>query len=171
VSELARGDDVDRLILDRLRENAREPAAAIADHVNLDPSAVRRRIAAMEKSGVIVGYRVAIDHDRLDTSVEAYVELSFPGEVDVHAVLADAIERPEVREAMTIAGDPDALVRLRVRNLQELREVVRDLRAELGVTGSRTKIVIGRWWHGSAQEATAGTTARKFSRDETEVGP
>jgi Lrp/AsnC family transcriptional regulator, leucine-responsive regulatory protein len=142
-------DDVDRRILDCLRMNARESAADIAKRVNLTPSAVRRRIAGLEKAGVITGYTVAINHDLVGASVEAYIELSFAGNADVHSILADAMRRPQVREAMTIAGDLDALLRVRVRNLAELREIVMALRTSGPVTGSRTRVVLGRWWHGS----------------------
>lgn len=143
-------DDIDRQILDRLRRNAREPASKIASHVGLTASAVRRRIARLETSGVIDGYTVAINHDRIGASTEAYVELTFAGDADVHEILRDAIRRPEVREAMTIAGDPDALVRLRVKDLADLRRAVMELRTSGQVTGSKTRIVLGRWWHGSA---------------------
>ncbi len=145
-------DDIDRRILDCLRTNARASAADIASRVNLTDSAVRRRIASLEKSGVITGYTVAINHDLVGGSVEAYIELSFAGNADVHAILAEAMRRPQVREAMTIAGDLDALLRVRVRNLAELREIVMALRTSGPVTGSRTRIVLGRWWHGSIKE-------------------
>jgi Lrp/AsnC family transcriptional regulator, leucine-responsive regulatory protein len=145
-------DDVDRQILDLLRRNARQSAAEVAKHVSLTGSAVRRRISALEQSGVIAGYTVAIDHDKLDASVEAYVELTLDGAADVHEFLHDAIKRPEVREAMTIAGDLDALLRVRVRTTPELRKLVMDLRRSGPVRGSKTRIVIGRWWHGAQQE-------------------
>jgi Lrp/AsnC family leucine-responsive transcriptional regulator len=150
MSELASLDEADHLILDYLRQNGRMSAAELAPHVNLTASAVRRRIARLEASGVIDRYTIVVNHDRIGTSVEAYVELSFAGNADVHAILKSAMQRNEVREAMTIAGDLDALVRLRVRDLPELRKAVTRLRANDQVTGGRTLVVLGRWWHGSS---------------------
>jgi Lrp/AsnC family leucine-responsive transcriptional regulator len=124
-------------------------SAAIASHVDLTASAVRRRIARLESSGVIDRYTIGINHDKIGASVEAYVELSFGGNADVHEILKTAMRRKEVREAMTIAGDLDALVRLRVRDLPELRKAVTRLRASEQVTSSKTRVVVGRWWHGS----------------------
>jgi Lrp/AsnC family transcriptional regulator, leucine-responsive regulatory protein len=80
-------DDIDRRILDRLRQNAREPAASTAKSVNLTASAVRRRIARLERSGVIDRYTVSIKHDELGASIEAFVEPSFAGDADVHTIL------------------------------------------------------------------------------------
>jgi Lrp/AsnC family leucine-responsive transcriptional regulator len=151
-------DEIDRSILDRLRVNARERSEAIGKHVNLTASAVRRRIARLEQRRVISGYTVAIDHDRLgSSSIEAYIELSFVGNADVHAILQDAIGRPEVREAMTIAGDTDALLRVRVGDLAQLRQVITELRTSGPVTGSKTRIVLGRWWHGSVPQPAETT--------------
>ena len=144
-------DDIDRRILDRLRQNAREPASSIAKRVNLTASAVRRRIARLERSGVIDRYTVSIKHDELGASIEAFVELSFAGDADVHTILKDVIQRPEVREAMTITGETDALVRIRVRDLPHLRQVVMDLRTSGQVIACQTRVILGRWWHGSAR--------------------
>jgi len=144
-------DDIDRRILDRLRQNAREPASSIAKRVNLTASAVRRRIARLARSGVIDRYTVSIKHDELGASIEAFVELSFAGDADVHTILKDVIQRPEVREAMTITGETDALVRIRVRDLPHLRQVVMDLRTSGQVIACQTRVILGRWWHGAAR--------------------
>lgn len=144
-------DAIDRHIVDVLRENGRESSAAIAKLVNLSPAAVRRRIARLEESGVITGYAAMINQDLVGTGIEAYVELSFAGDADLHAILEQAITRREVHEAMMIAGTSDALVRLRVGSLAELRGVVMDLRTS-GATSSKTHIVIGRWRHGAAPQ-------------------
>lgn len=144
-------DDIDLTILDLLRDNARQTAAAIAPRVNLTPSAVRRRIARLEEREVIDHYTVVLDHDKVGPSVEAYVELTFEGGADVQAILRDAVKCPEVREASTLAGDPDALVRLRVRDSDHLRDTVMKLRQMKSVTGSKTLFALGRLRHVAEQ--------------------
>jgi Lrp/AsnC family leucine-responsive transcriptional regulator len=144
-------DDIDRRILDHLLRNAREPASSIAKDVNLTASAVRRRIARLERGGVIDRYTVSIKHDELGASIEAFVELSFAGDANVHTILKHLMQRPEVREAMTITGPTDALVRIRVRDLPHLREVVMDLRTSGQVIACQTRVILGRYWHGSAR--------------------
>ncbi|MGO4417921.1 AsnC family transcriptional regulator, partial [Streptomyces sp. MCAF7] len=51
-------DDTDRAILDLLRENARRPLREIATVVGLTVAPVQRRIARLEKLGVIERYTV-----------------------------------------------------------------------------------------------------------------
>jgi Lrp/AsnC family leucine-responsive transcriptional regulator len=149
VTESEPPDDVDQEILDLLRRNARLSAAEIARRVNLTDSAVRRRISNLEKDGTIAGYTIAVDHDKVGPTVEAYIELVFAGNTNVHTFLREAIKRPEVREAMTITGEADALLRVRVKQLPELRNLVMDLRTSGPVQGSNTRVVMGRWWHGA----------------------
>lgn len=144
-------DSIDRAILDLLRDNARQTSTAIAKHVNLTPGAVRRRIARLEEIEVIDHYTVVLDHDKVGPSIEAYVELTFEGGADVHRLLLEAVKRREIREASTIAGDPDAVVRVRVDNLDHLRETVTGLREMGQVTGSKTLVALGRLRHRADQ--------------------
>jgi DNA-binding Lrp family transcriptional regulator len=53
--------------------------------------------------------------------VEAFTELRFAGDSDFEAIVATAMEIPEVRERFTTAGDPDALARIRVHDVEHLR--------------------------------------------------
>jgi len=122
---------------------------AKAPDIQLTAGAVRRRIARLQKSGVILGYHVALDHEKLPTSVEAFIELSFAGNADLEATLEVAMGLHEVREAMMLAGETDALLRVRAKDIERLREVVLALRRSGQVTGSVTRIVLERWWHGS----------------------
>jgi DNA-binding Lrp family transcriptional regulator len=145
-------DDIDHKILDLLRDNARQSVTAISARVDLTPGAIRRRIIKLEESGVIDHYTVVLDHDKVGPSVEAYIELSFSGSADVQAILEKAISWPEVREASTLAGDPDALVRLRVDDADHLRNTVTKLRQMKHVTGSKTLFALGRMRHVSDKQ-------------------
>ena len=54
-------DAKDRLLLDLLYRNARLPLKTIAARVGLARSSVRERVARLESSGVIRGYRADVD--------------------------------------------------------------------------------------------------------------
>jgi Lrp/AsnC family transcriptional regulator, leucine-responsive regulatory protein len=138
-------DDVDRAILDLLRENARRTVADIATRVNLSAAPVKRRIERLERLGVILGYTLQVDHERLEGSVEAFTELRFMGNTDIGVIIAIASEIPEVQEVFTTAGDPDALVRIRVRDVPHLKHVVNRLRTAQPITGTKTLMVLDRW--------------------------
>ena len=52
---------------------------------------------------------------------------------------------PEVQQYFTTSGDPDALVRFRVRNVDDLQRVVNAIRRTGKVAGTKTLIVMASW--------------------------
>jgi Lrp/AsnC family leucine-responsive transcriptional regulator len=135
-------DGTDIEILELLRVDARRTVADIARHISLSAPAVRRRIERLEKTGVITGYTVQIDHAKLGRPIEAFTELRFAGNTKVAEIKGVADGLPEVEAMYTTAGDPDALVRIRVRDVQDLTRVIDLLRRSGRVTGTKTLIVL-----------------------------
>jgi Lrp/AsnC family leucine-responsive transcriptional regulator len=138
-------DAVDHQILDLLRENSRRTLADVGDRVGLSASAVKRRVDRLERLGVIVGYGIRIDHARLGRQLEAFTELTFAGDTKVADINAVAHDLPEVQAVFTTAGDPDALVWIRVKDVNDLTRVIDLLRRSGRVTGTKTLMVLDTW--------------------------
>ena len=92
---------------------------------------------------MIAGYRAIIDHAKLGARIEAFCEARFEGATQVDDIARTFAHLPELVEAFTIAGDPDAIVRLRVRDLDHLKRVIDTIRRSGRVTGTKTLIVLG----------------------------
>lgn len=144
-------DETDQALLDCRRENANEPVSELAAKLHLDESSVRRRERRLIDAGVL-SYAAIIDYDKVSTyAIEAYVELAFAGNEDVHELLRKVVQdlaRPEIREAFTLIGDVDAVMRIRARNVAHLRELVMSIRTAGPVLGTKTRIIAGRRYHG-----------------------
>jgi len=136
-------DDVDRRILELLTRDGRRSASDVGREVGLSPAAAKRRIDRLEQLGVIAGYRAVLDHARLGSQIEAFVELRFAGRTQVDDIEGAVAGMPEVVEAFTTAGDPDALVRVRATDLDHLKRIVDRIRRTGKVTGTKTLIVLG----------------------------
>jgi Lrp/AsnC family transcriptional regulator, leucine-responsive regulatory protein len=136
-------DDIDRRIVDLLMQDGRRSASEIGRTVNLSPAAAKRRIDRLERNGTIVGYRAIVDPSTLGEEIEAFIELRFAGSTQVDDIEATVAGLPEVVEAFTTAGDPDALVRARARDLDHLKRVIDRIRRTGKVTGTKTLIVLG----------------------------
>lgn len=138
-------DGTDRRILDLLVEDGRRSASEIGRLVNLSPAAAKRRIDRLEQLGVIRGYTAVVDHAMLGVRLEAFSELRFAPGTQVDEIDAAVTDVPEVVESFTLAGDPDALVRLRVNDVQHLKSVVDHIRRSGNgkITGTKTLIVLG----------------------------
>jgi Lrp/AsnC family transcriptional regulator, leucine-responsive regulatory protein len=138
-------DAVDRQILNLLSENARRTVRDIAERVSLTAAPVNRRIQRLERLGVITGYAAQVNYARTGTVIEAVTELRFSGDLDLAHIVKFAAELPEVQEVLTVAGDPDALVRIRVDGIEQLQTVVNRLRTGGSVTGTKTLVVLESW--------------------------
>lgn len=136
-------DAVDDRLLELLVEDGRRSASELGRDVGLSPSAAKRRIDRLEQLGVIQGYHAVVDHARLGSVIEAFVELRFAGTTQVDDIEGAVSGLSEVVEAFTTAGDPDALVRVRASDLDHLKRVVDRIRRSGQVTGTKTLIVLG----------------------------
>jgi DNA-binding Lrp family transcriptional regulator len=146
--EQAELDGTDLEILDLLRRDARRTLADIAGRVSLSAPAVKRRVDRLERLGVIKGYTTVVDHAKLGRVVEAFTELRFDGTTGVDEIAGVARNVPEVEAVFTTAGDPDAVVWLRVRDMADLARVVDRLRRSGRVTGTKTLLVLDTWTPG-----------------------
>jgi Lrp/AsnC family leucine-responsive transcriptional regulator len=135
-------DGTDLEIIDQLIRDGRRTLAKIGSAVSLSAPAVKRRIAHLEEIGVITGYTAEIDYARLGRPIEAFTELRFGGSTKVADIAGLASGLPEVDAIYTIAGDPDALVHLRVRDVADLTRVIDLLRRSGKVTGTKTLMVL-----------------------------
>ncbi len=138
-------DDTDHRILELLTANARRTMADIAGQVALSASAVARRVDRLERLGVITGYTVRVDHAKAGRPIEAFTEVRFAGTADLGEIRTSATRLPEVQAVFTTAGDPDALVWLRVPDVSRLGHVIEELRRSGRVTGTKTLIVLDTW--------------------------
>jgi Lrp/AsnC family transcriptional regulator, leucine-responsive regulatory protein len=141
-------DATDHRILELLVADARRSASEVGRLVGLSPPAAKRRIDRLEAGGLIRGYTAILDHGLLGEHIEAFIELRFAPATPVAQIDTALTDLPEVVESFTLAGDPDALVRVRVRDLEHLKNVVdrirRGRRTGPKVIGTRTVIVLGR---------------------------
>jgi Lrp/AsnC family leucine-responsive transcriptional regulator len=149
-------DATDDRILELLAEDGRRSASEIGRRVGLSPAAAKRRIDRLEQRGIVTGYTATIDYAKLGGLVEAFVELRFVGNTQVDDIDRTFTDVPEVVEAFTTAGDPDALARIRVRDLDHLKHVVDRIRRTGRVTGTKTLIVLGGGKSGRAGSSRAG---------------
>jgi Lrp/AsnC family transcriptional regulator, leucine-responsive regulatory protein len=137
-------DTIDRTIISMLRANGRAPVGTIARAVGLSAPATSRRIDRLERTGVIRGYTALVDDGRVG-QLEAFTEIRLAGEVETGEMEQMVREIPEVQDFFTIAGDPDALLRIRVDDVDHLQRVVNALRRTGKMTGTKTLIVMRAW--------------------------
>ncbi len=136
-------DAIDERILELLVEDGRRSASEIGRRVNLSPAAAKRRIDRLEGFGIVRGYTALLDHGMLGGNLEAFTELRFASGTQVAEIESAVADLPELVESFTLAGDPDALIRLRVNDVDHLKRVIDQVRRSSKITGTKTLIVLG----------------------------
>jgi Lrp/AsnC family transcriptional regulator, leucine-responsive regulatory protein len=137
-------DDLDLALIDALRRDGRATLGELSATIGLSASAVKRRMDRLIGSGVIRGFTVVLDERRLGVELEAFALLSFAGTTAVDEIKRVAVDMPEVITVFTTAGDPDAIVHLRVRDVEHLTRAIDRLRRSERVTATKTLLVLDR---------------------------
>jgi Lrp/AsnC family transcriptional regulator, leucine-responsive regulatory protein len=115
-------DEVDRALLGELRDDARLSMAELGRRVGLSRTATLARVRRLEQTGAIRGYRADIADDEQPTHVARVgIVVRTP---DVRAYVRRLAAFPETREAETVAGELDLLVRFATSSAARLDEIL-----------------------------------------------
>jgi Lrp/AsnC family transcriptional regulator, leucine-responsive regulatory protein len=139
-------DRFDDRILQELSRDGRISNLALAERVGLSPSTCLRRVQALERAGVITGYRARLDPARLGVGFVAYVSVG----LSTHTKAAqEDFERamqaaPQVRECHNVTGAVEYVLRVEVADLAAYKAFHTDCLGTLPqVTAITTFVVIG----------------------------
>jgi DNA-binding Lrp family transcriptional regulator len=117
-------DDLDLALLRALSVDARQSQRALARAVGMSPPAVADRIARLERSGAIRGYRADVDWAALGYPVVVYLSVTAGPGMELRGIIQAILEMPEAEDMSVVTGGMDLLVRLRVRDHTHLRELL-----------------------------------------------
>ncbi|WP_254864257.1 Lrp/AsnC family transcriptional regulator [Halovivax gelatinilyticus] len=118
-------DSVDRAILQLLQDDARNNTTTdIGDAVGVSHSTVSSRINDLEADGVITGYTVEIDFERIGVNPVLLLVCTAPAR-NRESVAAEAIEQDNVTDVRTVlSGERNLYVTVVAREVDELVDVV-----------------------------------------------
>ncbi|MEZ5167071.1 MAG: Lrp/AsnC family transcriptional regulator [Acidimicrobiales bacterium] len=116
-------DSISRRILEELAADGRVSFRELGDRVGLSAPAITDRVRRLERDGIIRGYRADIDPDALGYPMLVIVRVHSAGP-RAAAVDALAAEIPEVIECHRVTGSESHVLRVRVRDVGHLNEIV-----------------------------------------------
>jgi len=138
-------DQTDWKILRELQQHGRLTNVELASRVGLSPPPCLRRVQALERSGIISGYRASLNASALgfNVSVIAFVGLKSQAENELRAFETRVAAWPLVREAYAVSGEADFLLKLVARDLPELQNfIIHDLTGAANVDSVKTTLVL-----------------------------
>lgn len=134
-------NEIDKQILNILQQDARVANAEIARQVGLAPSAVLERIRKLEERGIIRGYKTDLNAAALGFGLTAFIAVRINeccGETDEYLR-----QIPEVLEVHDTAGDDSYLLKVRVKNTEDLSRLLREKITNVSnITSTKTTVVL-----------------------------
>ncbi len=135
-------DPIDSAIITLLVEDARRSYADLGGRVGLTASAVKRRVDRLREGGAISGFTVRLEPGALGWAVEGYVELYCRSSTPPRVIRAAVARFPEVVDASTISGDPDALLRIVAADMHHFEHVLEQIGAQPFVARTKSVLVL-----------------------------
>jgi Lrp/AsnC family leucine-responsive transcriptional regulator len=116
-------DPTNRRLLAELQSDARLSQAELGRRVALSAPAVAERLARLEREGVIAAYRAEVDPRALGYAFAAILRMR-PAPRQIPAVADVAQGTPEVVECHRVTGEDCFYMKLHVRSVEHLEEVI-----------------------------------------------
>jgi Lrp/AsnC family leucine-responsive transcriptional regulator len=136
-------DDFDHQILAALIDNARLSNLELSRRIALSHSAIARRIAALERDGVISGYRAVVDPARLGQTVRAFAGVARRAGVPAVEVAEALRALPAVVGCWIVSGDFDILIELAARDMPHYSAIMLEQVQRLrGVAATRSLFIL-----------------------------
>ncbi|MFO7445194.1 MAG: Lrp/AsnC family transcriptional regulator [Ignavibacteriaceae bacterium] len=136
-------NEKDAIILNILQKNSRISNAEIARQIDMAPSAVLERIRRLEKKKVIKKYTIHVNPREVEKDLLAFVHVRANGPVVDQKTAKDLAKVPEVQEVHIVAGEDCFLIKVRVKNTEELSKLLRTKIAVIpSIRSTSTTIVL-----------------------------
>ena len=138
-------DNVDKIILQELQENARISNADLARRAGLSPSAILTRVKRLEEQGYISQYVAQLNRQKVGYDMLCFVGVSLQRhELAQVTEFDEAIQNiPEVLECHHVTGDYDYLLKIVAKNTADLEQfLIHVLTPVRGVARIHTSVVL-----------------------------
>jgi Lrp/AsnC family transcriptional regulator for asnA, asnC and gidA len=121
-------DAVDVQILSELMADAQTPFSRIAKKIGVSHETVRKKYARMKKEGTIKQCTILIDGHKMGDEGTVFLMLSCAREVKKKDVLESLKQIPDLYMIIELIGDYDFFAWARLKNMQQLAQLVGDIR-------------------------------------------
>ncbi len=133
-------DDMDRKLLQALREDGRVSFRELSEKVNVSSQTISDRVVKMTEKGVITGFTVMVDQAKLGYPIDFVVELDVELP-KMKAVQKELAQYPELYQVKVVTGDHDILVLGAARDIMHLHEIIEEKISNIdGIKATKTSI-------------------------------
>lgn len=119
-------DDIDRSIIDMLRNNSRLQWKQIGERIPMSGPAVANRIQRLEELGVIEGYTVKVNEQLLGNHQCIFITVQMKDYA--HTKFMEFIRtRDEIKEAHRVSGEPCFILKVQLSDQDKLTQLLDEI--------------------------------------------
>ena len=145
-------DPKDEKILALLKQDSKMAVWQVAKKACVPVTTAHNRIKKMEKDGIIKGYTLSLDYDKLGKPITAFLLVNIAymlpsgKKIRQEDVAREIRKQPGAEEVYIMTGTADILAKLRVKDVNELNDfVVNRIRCIDGISNTQTMIVLSSY--------------------------
>jgi Lrp/AsnC family transcriptional regulator for asnA, asnC and gidA len=133
-------DDLDKRILEFLREDSRVSLKVIAENTGKPVSTIHERIKKLVRNGILRKFTVLIDYGKMGYGIKVLILVNVDGKhiIDVENYVS---QHPNVQAVYDITGEFDVAVLAAFKSMSELDKFVKWLLQNPFIRQTRTSIV------------------------------
>ena len=137
-------DNIDRAILAELVDDSKFSVKKLADRLKVHPNTILQRAKRLENNRVVLRHTAIIDYSKLGYDLEALIFINVKMDTDWDTKLTGIARLPQVVLYLGLMGEYDAMALVRVKDRDELSEVLRKIETTGAVVKSTTYTVLYR---------------------------
>lgn len=129
-------DHIDIKLLEEIQKNTERSSRNLAESFDISPGAVHKRLKRLKEQGFIRKTCALLDRDKLGLDLLCFLFIRFRSNMrrDNMRDLQSALQTlPAILECYTTTGDTDAIIKVAVRDHNELKQLLRELAQEQDV--------------------------------------
>lgn len=135
-------DDIDKTILNLLRQDSKISNLELSRKVNLVPSAVHKRVCKLEKEGIISGFTLRLGHPQLGLNMNVLINVVTSESVGTTAIGEELANFPEICDVFDVAGNSSYIVRAVVKDTAGLNDLIIRMGKIPGVMRTQTTLIM-----------------------------
>ena len=137
-------DALDRRLVDLLTQNARYTYSELGERLGLSRVAVKNRMDALEERGIIEGYTVIVNPQKLGSAVSCYYELEARPDA-LPEILRRLEACPTVTQIYRVTGECCLHIHAVAADQEELERLMNEVLDRLpGVEKLTTRVILSR---------------------------
>lgn len=138
-------DALDKAILAALVADSRQTQVQLAERIPLSPTAIARRIKALEQDGLIEGYSARLNRQALGLHMTAFIQIALKSQNEelLAAFEKAASAAPNIVSCHLMSGDDDYLLTVMARDLADFERIHKEQLSRLpGVTRLKSSFAL-----------------------------